>query len=406
MRYATIRYGSNAGPDDQQVFLLAANTVILKNFGAVSFDLFEVCNLKNIKRFDIGDNRLENIDLEPLRACSELRYLDISGNRLQKIDLSPLRECRFLQRLDLSHNRLASIDLSPLNKMDHLKQLYLHANWLESIDMTPLIQCYNIEELTTYLNYGEPTVFIGHRVESKRGPKFYGDPLLEYALKFGRPSWLNGDDFRPLPPISSYKALVGKFGWPKIKRWTMSFSRMLGYTHAFPLQTILLKNLGIPELACYDGPLEDIINLIPENVGFQKGVQELSIGMIELLRNQLQNGGSTLFFDIDSMSSYDSSVLIPLLLERRKKEMKNIRLKRKNNLVNLLPLWTTGYGYEILKALGIGRTITIRDFYEIEEAFKNIGIRIKIEIESKDEDEGDSYNISESMINHILPSSN
>ena len=405
-KYATIRYSTKAGPDQQSILRIEADSVRLKNFGAISFDLSEVGNLKRIARLDIGDNRLKQIDLTPLYKCRELRYLDLSGNQLNTINLESLVNCRHLERLDLSHNNLDEIDLTPLNGMKKLKELFLHANNFSSINATPLIQCYEIEQFTTYLNNKPTTVFIGHEYETKKGKQFHGDPLLEYSLQFRKPSWLNSDEFQPLPKIASYKALVKKFGWQRIKLWTLSFSKMLGKTHAFPLQTILLEHLGIPELACYDGPLEDIINLIPESVSFQKGTEELSIALIDLLKDQLEHGGSTLFFDIDSMSTRDSSVLLPLLLAKRKEEMENVQLKHSQNMIDLSPLWVTGYGYEILRALGVGRKVALGDFHIVAGAFKEIGVTIEFN-ESDQYSEGPKkLNVSKSMMKYILTASN
>ncbi|MHA1908684.1 MAG: leucine-rich repeat domain-containing protein [Candidatus Thorarchaeota archaeon] len=399
---AIVRYGTRAGPDNQQILRISNDTIRLTNHGATSIDLSEVARMKDLQRIDIATNRLEQINLSPLADCKELKHLDISDNRIQHIDLAPLAECKHLVRLDLSHNELREIDISPLVNCTELEVIYMHENRISEVNATALLNCPRIAEFTLDYSSGKKMILVGHVDNSGNHIKYYGDPLLEYAIKQKKPSWLKHEQMKPLPTFQSYSWLVKKFGWAKSKDWMISITNLLGVEHGYPLQQILFENLGMPELACYDGDFSDIIRLLPDKGSYKKGVELLRERMIKTLQEQLDNEGSTLFFDIDALSTRDASVLIPVILNRRKKELERITLLVNENSVDLKPLWKTGYGYEILKALKMRERVSRKDFAFVRKAFAKIGIKLRLSEDQKKAEKNANPELSKSLRMHIF----
>ncbi|MCK5238542.1 MAG: leucine-rich repeat domain-containing protein [Candidatus Thorarchaeota archaeon] len=397
-----VRYGTRAGPDNQKILRITTNLIVMKNHGVTSVDLSGITNMENLQRLDIAGNRLEQIDLAPIAECEQLRYLDLSGNRLENIDLAPIEECRHLERLDLAYNKLKTIDITPLHNCSNLKNLYLHGNSIGRIDATVLLNCPNIEQIT--LGYGGK-ILVGHLVADEKGMKYFSDQLLQYALTQKKPSWLKHEKMGPLPATKNYSWLVKKFGWMQNKAWMTNIGKALGEDHGYPLQRILLESLGMPELACYDGEFLDIIQLLPDKGSYKKGVDILRIRMLEVLIKQLENNGSTLFFDIDALSIRDASVLIPLILKRRKKELERIRLFSVGKSVDLTPLWKTGYGFEILKAMNLRRSIAGKDFPKVKKAFAQVGVKLSLTQDPQKIEKNKVPLLSQTMEKFVIPSS-
>jgi len=94
----------------------------------------------DVESLSLYDEKLTEIDLSPLRHCTQLQKLDLSINQLKKIDLSPLQHCTQLQKLNLIWNQLKEIDLSPLQHCPHLQTLDLRNNQkdLQLIALEPL----------------------------------------------------------------------------------------------------------------------------------------------------------------------------------------------------------------------------------------------------------------------------
>jgi hypothetical protein len=125
--------------------------------------------------------------------------------------------------------------------------------------------------------------------------------------------------------------------------------------------------------------------------------------MVKVLEEQLEQGGSTLYFDVESLSTTRGSVLIPLLLKQRECEMKNVTLFNNKGRLDLLPLWVTGYGSQILKALNLGRWVSSDRLPDIEEALNKINHEVAIEkvvYDAGNEKEG-VYSTSKVLLSHI-----
>jgi hypothetical protein len=333
-------------------------------------------------RIDIGGNRLTEVDLSPLSSCENLEYLSISDNQLETVDLSPLESCKQLRNLDLSHNYLKEIDLSPVAECTNLTYLYLQENMFKKVNVAPLFHLYNLSVAVIQLTHRAPRPKVVIDSPMSNSPPNLNDVVYAYLIerKAGFiPEWLYNKDseieYEPRP----YRELVREYGWEGVKKHLTAISKSLRVGDDFNTQQILFTALGIPELACYDGSLRDLVKLLPNSGSYDDGIITLQSAIIEILEVQLQQGRSTLYFDVDSLSTTRGSVLIPLVLKQRNQEMEDVTLFDNKGRIDLLPLWITSYGSKILRALKFGRWVSASHLPEIERALTKINHEFTVE---------------------------
>jgi hypothetical protein len=333
-------------------------------------------------RIDISSNWLTEVDLSPLQACIDLEYLSLAVNKLESIDLTPLQNCERLRHLDLSHNKLKDIDLTPLAGCENLVYLYLQENKFSQVNIAPL---FGLKQLTTaviqLVHRGtKPKIVIDSYMSNV--PPNLNDILFSFFT--GRragivPDWLyekNTEvEYTPRP----YSELVAEFGWAGVKKHLEALSKKLKIGVEFVAQRILLNAFGMPELACYDGRVRDFVKFLPTSGSYETGVLKLYSELVNLLEDQLKRGGSTLYFDLETLSTTPGSVLLPSVLSRRKEEMQEVVLFDKSGMIDLLPLWLTSYGHKILTALGFKRYVSESRISEINKALKDINHELAVE---------------------------
>ncbi len=369
-------------------------------------DLDWVEEINQLVRVDVSSNWLVEVDLSPLASCTDLEYLSLASNRLEEIDLSPLQNCKHLRNLDLSHNNLTKIDLTPLAECKNLRYLYLQENKFKEVNIAPLL---GLEQLLTAViqltHRGvQPKIIIDSFISNL--PPNLNDTLFAFFTnqRVGFvPDWLYDKNTEIEYSPKSYPELVSQFGWAEVKKHLMALSKKLKIGMEFTAQKIFLNALGIPELGCYDGKLRDIVQLLPTCGSYKEGVCSFQSKLVILLENQLEDGGSTLYFDVDALATTQGSVLIPKILNRRNKEMQEVILYDRKGYVDLLPLWSTSYGNKILKALGIGRQVRSSQLSEIQKAFNKINHDLVIEkiVYDAREEKKDQYSIGEVIRSHI-----
>lgn len=98
------------------------------------------------ERISVSYNTFTSLDLSNLKHCHRLKELHISDTNLCQIDLSFL-ENKPLEELILSGNRLETINLSPLKRCFELKNLFIGGNNFRAIDLSPLKGLYKLEAL-------------------------------------------------------------------------------------------------------------------------------------------------------------------------------------------------------------------------------------------------------------------
>ncbi|MFX1273352.1 MAG: hypothetical protein ACFFAX_16865, partial [Promethearchaeota archaeon] len=90
--------------------------------------------------------------------------------------------------------------------------------------------------------------------------------------------------------------------------------------------------------------------------------------------------GSTLFFDVDVLSTLGGSegVLTKHILDRRREEIEDTVLLKKAERVELLPLWHTHYGFNLLRSLGYNANCTQSEFSELMRRLSELDLEVKV----------------------------
>ncbi len=362
--------------------------------------------IDNPVRIDISSNWLTKVDLSPLANCNDLEYVSIAVNRLETVDLTPLQHCNRLRHLDISHNILKEIDLTPLAGCKDLRYLYLQENMFQKVNIAPL---YELDQLTTAViqltrHSPRPKIIIDSFMSNV--PPYLND-LLSASFTERRagtvPEWLYDKNTEIEYSPKSYRELVKEFGWAVVKEHLTALSKKLKIGVEFAAQRVLLEAFGIPELACYDGRVRDIVKLLPTRGSFNKGIQQLYPKVVDLLKSQLKRGGNTLFFDMDALSTTPGSILIPSVLNRRNQELQEVTLLDDFGKIDLIPLWLTSYGNKILAAMGFKRYVSSSRISEIDKAFKAINHNLSIETvpDNAQEQEANRFATGDVILSHV-----
>ena len=351
VRKLVIRYATVSDPFNQQILEIEADQE--STFKNPTCDMSWTENITNLIRLDIGGNRLAKINLDPIRHMTTIRHLDLSENKLDSIDLAPLENFKNLETLDLSYNNLKKIDLFPLMGCERLRFVYVHENQLETVNIAPLMHLEHIKNVRIS-QPSEKSPYPVYASTLNTPQPIFLDSVQALFCDTKRPCWLRCHRETEMIECSPepYDNLVAIYGWNTVKEHLVSLRKRITSKNDFKAQKVFLDALNLSELACYDGSVSDIIDLLPTEGTYKEGVDAIRIGLISLLSEQLENGGSTLFFDVEKLAITQGSVLIPLIVSRRAKELREITLYDYNGKVNLIPLWLTGFGFSLLKAQG------------------------------------------------------
>lgn len=143
-------------------------------------------------------------------------------------------------------------------------------------------------------------------------------------------------------------------------------------------QIAYIGGLGLPELAGYDGDLVEILEALqlPEDASFSKVTERVQEVLVEKLKNQLAHKGPTLFMDSDRMLTSMASAIAAFATHRKQMEFEETVLYEES-IIDLQPLWITGWGYEVLKAMKCGLTIDYAGFEQVKSAFQRINLILK-----------------------------
>ena len=161
----------------------------------------------------------------------------------------------------------------------------------------------------------------------------------------------------------------------------------------------ILEGMGLDELnGCDYDILEALENIPPESdlVDIQSFLRHT---LVETLLEQFESGGTTVFLDIGKMLETPSAVLIPRIVELRKKEIENTvipiigkklaiydvfmnemgMITDPKNSVHLDDLWMTANGFQVLILLGFGLRTDLDGLRKIEVVMERIGMNLTTE---------------------------
>ena len=365
MEEITIRYWSPHGRQEETKFRREHVKIDMVMRAAKRIDLSDIGRCTNLQVLDLSHNMLDELDLTPLSYCSLLRELRIRSNHLTRLDPWPLLHCINLREIDISENRLHSLDLSP--------------------------------------------VFLSALIRMDSSVVLSADALLRYVFtrdELNRRFQLVRNDGAPwtAPPViiwSEYANLARNADWISIKTRIDSLLDRVTKDDWYGVQRGLLSGLGMEELAGFDGDPRQLLRDTHGSMSFKIARRTIFDNAIQLLQEQLDGGGPTLFLDTDRMRKTRASKLIPCIAERRKQEVEEVILPVKGSTVHLETLWMTHYGHQILKALRLGVTTNLEGLHIVRTSFEELGIETHAE-KSSTVAPATSSMVSSSMYRHVL----
>ncbi|MCK4566194.1 MAG: leucine-rich repeat domain-containing protein [Candidatus Thorarchaeota archaeon] len=312
---------------------------------------------KKAIRYSFSKNRFTELDLNIFSNLSELVVLDFSDNNIQKIDFTPLQGLDRIWNINLSNNQLVNVDVSPL---DGIIQGFFRigGNPIKEIDVSPLWCNDSIVDL------GEPVEL--ENIVLNIDP-FLLQSLNEAARRNNKHKFLQAD----------YATLVKLSGSNLLQKRLKDILIESSLTQAKKMD--IIRAFGFDELRGFDGDIRDFLLGILGIMEYSELSEKFHAYLINGIRTQIEHGGSTLFFDVEKMGTTEAAILIPPLLEQRKREMSDIRIPEQNGVYDLRPLLYTGYGLELTTSLNLGVTTNKERYDLLQEALYTLGFKIQIE---------------------------
>ncbi|MHA2140247.1 MAG: hypothetical protein ACXADC_10035 [Candidatus Thorarchaeota archaeon] len=317
--------------------------------------------------------------------------VELSMRAVINIDLTPLQECNLLEKLELSHNFIESIDLRPLRNAQHLGVIRFKDNRLDSLDLWPLHQCHDLAEIDLTENrlrtLDVTPIFTCNLLRTDSSVVLTADSILKYILtpekimaqfqsvRTDRTAWTT----TPIVIWNDYEVLRGKLGWPLILERMKSVLSKIPEISWFNAQKGLLEALNMEELSGLDTDPKEILTDVSAEDGFESSKEQIYDKVVELLAEQVERGGSTLFLDVLKMKDTRASRLIPSIVKQRKNELEDLEVQTLRGTGFLHSLWMTSYGYDILSALDYGLTAKTEELNQIRAVFDEADFDLAIE---------------------------
>lgn len=148
---------------------------------------------------------------------------------------------------------------------------------------------------------------------------------------------------------------VQSSGWNETREKLREAARGSGWYYT---NRTVLSLFDLEELIGYDGDVLDVLDSIDDTkdpVNLSNAVQK---AMIDKVRQQVQNGGSTLFLDTARMETRPTGTLISDIAEARRSELESALSSIANGggfvdgtLTDLSPLILTAYGFSLIRSL-------------------------------------------------------
>lgn len=345
-----------------------------------SIDLEPLRKCPMLRELSLKSCILNSIDLTPIENCTEMTRLDLRGNRLKAVNLSPLENLAKLEYLNIASNGLHKIDLTPLTGLLHLKGLILRGNGLSELDVTPLA----LSSQLRYLTFGSDVRIVADHLLQHYGPNLVRDNIEIFQ-----------ESISTAANVVRYLAKSGD-----CKELQKILLQMLKTpTRIMEKQYHILQVLGLGEFAGLDSPMYKIIKAAPVTDGLEDFIGYIYREIVRLIQSQIDGGGFIAFFDIEKMKETYAAHLIPKILKRRQEEFKELCLYHdKSGIIDLVPMWLTSFGYNMLSALDMQMKVKATDFDKIERALKKVNLKICVSMEAAKE----SVNISEGLKDFVL----
>ena len=274
--------------------------------------------------------------------------------------------------LDLSRRNIRSIDLTPLAGFTELQKLDLYRNPIPSLDVTSLFFCPNLRSLSLDSSIPLEALYVPMTIEHPAA--------LHPKALFGRTGWQYG-----LQKIYwNLSDQLGKRAWHRLRGQLDSIIPHMNAVQKQELKAVFLESLDLHHFVGLDCEVEDLTAGIGERDSFEKIRGTLKQSCYRLLNQQLENGGPTIFIDVELLRSESDrdpgcALAAARVLERRETEMESLAVQQTiGKGVDLSPIWITAYGFKVLRTLNAGLNAKKGQFLEIEQAFSALGYPIRV----------------------------
>jgi hypothetical protein len=318
-------------------------------------------------RVELSMRAVIHIDLSPLQDCNQLERLELSHNFMETINLEPLRNAEHLRSIRIKDNRLNDLDLWPLHSCRHLAEIELTENRLRTLDVTPIFTCNLLRADSSVVLTADPIL------------KHILTPEMIMAqfqsIRPDRTAWTA----TPVVIWNDYEVLVEKFGWPLILQRMKSVLSKVPEISWFEAQKGLLEALNMQELSGLDTDPKETLADVSADDSFESAQERIYDRAVELLGEQVQRGGPTLFLDVLKMKDTRASRLIPSIVSQRKTEIEELEVQTLRGTGFLHSLWMTSYGFDVLNVLDFGLTVNSEAMKQVKAAFDEAGFDLAME---------------------------
>jgi hypothetical protein len=166
--------------------------------------------------------------------------------------------------------------------------------------------------------------------------------------------------------------------WDEIISVLQKGCREIYQKHWLKTHHIVLSIFGLPELRGVDCSIFKELHAIKQPEDMVQASDNFFSILIGTTKKQLQSGGSTLFFNVDEISSTRSAIIVSDLVQARFREavfvleeIDKLLPNLTKEWVNVSRLWRTGYGYRILKSRSLSTIIHIKEYARIRKLLLN-----------------------------------
>jgi hypothetical protein len=191
-----------------------------------------------------------------------------------------------------------------------------------------------------------------------------------------QPEWLRPELKAVRPKMQS---LVRTYGWNRVVNCLRSQGSINLTQYDKKQQQRLLRGLHMEELLGLEMGLSELLDVVPAEKEWDESLDIIYEQILKLLRHQINTSGRSGDMNIERMSDKKASVLVPLIIDARTREVEKIVLGQDEfGNVNISALERTTYGSRITSALGLSTRINERELSKMRGAFKDLGICIAV----------------------------
>jgi hypothetical protein len=164
-----------------------------------------------------------------------------------------------------------------------------------------------------------------------------------------------------------------------------------------------MATFDIDELLGLDVDILSVLSSVVDPRDFDDLRRQFSQHVITVAEKQIEDGGSTLLFDLDRMLQTSAAVLVPLIAESRNSEMRYVAAFQLKDLVDLRDVWLTGNGHRILSAMGTHLVTSIENLEVIRGELSKTGLELRVrDFDSPDKRDAKRHKLSDQFRFSIL----